>query len=125
MPRFAMTEEINARDWKTFCERVTEMERGQMVTIEVVEADGSRREVARAMPFDRVTLTTRDACNDAIRINGTDGFAHEILEPIHVKLKRNPGGGFNPVQIDAETGTTILHFRPALKPTVVEGLDCR
>jgi hypothetical protein len=120
-----MTEEINAKDWRTFCERVTEMERGQMVTIEVVDPDGTRREVARALPLDRVTLKTKDACNDAIWINGSDGFEHEILEPIHVKLQRNPEGGFNPVQIDAETGTTILHFRPALKPTVIEGLSKR
>ena len=117
-----MTEEINARDWKTFCERVTEMERGQMVTIEVVESDGSRREVARALPLEKVTLQAKDACNDAIWINATGGFEHEILEPIHIRLKRNPGGGFNPVQIDAEQGTTILHFRPALKPTVMDGL---
>jgi hypothetical protein len=118
-----MTEEINARDWKTFCERLTEMERGQMVTIEVVELDGTRREVARALPLEQVTLKPKDACNDAIWINASEGFEHEIIEPIHIKLKRNPEGGFNPVQIDSETGTTILHFRPALKPTVIDGLS--
>jgi len=117
-----MTEEINARDWKTLCDRITEMEHGQMVTIEVVERDGSLREVARALPLEKVTLKPKDACNDAIWINASDGFRHEIVEPIHIKVKRNAEGGFNPVQIDAETGTTILHFRPALKPTVVEGL---
>lgn len=117
-----MTEEISAQDWKTFCERITEIEHGQMVTIEVVDHDGSRREIARAVTLENVTLKPKDACNDAIRINATDGFEHEIIEPIHIRLKRNPGGGFNPVQIDGETGTTILHFRPALKPTVVDGL---
>jgi hypothetical protein len=122
---FGMTEEINARDWKAFCERVTEMERGQMVTIEVVDLDGSRREVARALPLENVTLKPKDDCNDAIRIEASDGFEHEILEPIHIRLKRNPEGGFNPVQIDGETGSTILHFRPALKPTVVDGFARR
>ena len=120
-----MTEELNSRDWKTFCERVTEMERGQMVTIEVVEPDGSKHEVARAVALDNVALRPKDGCNDAIWINAADGFQHEIFEPIHIRLKRNPGGGFNPVQIDGETGTTLLHFRPALKPTVVDGLECR
>jgi hypothetical protein len=118
-----MTEEISAKDWRTFCDRVTEMERGQMVSIELIDLDGSRREVARAVPLEAVTFKRKDACNDAIWVSGSDGFAHEILEPIHVKLKRNPEGGFNPVQIDGETGTTILHFRPALKPTVVDGLN--
>ena len=116
-----MTEEINARDWKAFCERLTEMEHGQMVTIEIIGPDGSRREVARALPLENVTLKRKDACNDAIWINASDGFEHEIVEPIHITLKRNPGGGFNPVQIDGESATTILHFRPALKPTVTDG----
>jgi len=117
-----MTEEINARDWKTFCERLTEMEHGQMVTIEVIEPNGRRREAGSALPLERVTLKAKGDCNDAIYIHAADGFEHEIIEPIHITLRRNPGGGFNPVQIDAETGTTFLHFRPALKPTVIDGL---
>ncbi len=117
-----MTEEINTRDWKTFCDRLTEMERGQMVTVEVVDLNGSRKELARALPLEHVVIKPKDACNDAIWITASDGFRHEILEPIHIKVKRNNEGGFNPVQIDGETGTTILHFRPALKPTVIEGL---
>lgn len=117
-----MTEEINTRDWKVFCERLTEMGRGQMVTIEVVDPNGSRREIAHALPLEQITLKSRDACNDAIWINAADGFEHEILEPIHIRLKRNAEGGFNPVQIDGEAGSAILYFRPALKPTVVDGL---
>ena len=120
-----MTEEIQARDWKTFCERVTEMERGQMVTIEVVDRNGARREVGRSLPLEDVTLKPKDGCNDAIWVKASDGFQHEILEPIHITLKRNAEGGYNPVQIDGETGTTILHFRPALKPTVMEGFQRR
>jgi hypothetical protein len=99
------------------------MERGQMVTIEVVDRDGIQREVAHALPLEQVTLKPKDGCNDAIWINASDGFEHEIIEPIHIRLQRNAEGGFNPVQIDAETGTTILHFRPALKPTVLDGLN--
>ena len=117
-----MTEEINTKDWKTFCERVTEMEKGQMVTIEAIDTNGSRREVARAVPLESVDFRVKDQCNDAIAINAADGFEYEIVEPIHIKLSRNSGGGFNPVQIDAEAGTTLLHFRPALRPNVAEGL---
>jgi hypothetical protein len=120
-----MTEEIQAHNWKTFCERVTEMERGQMVTIEVVDRDGARREVGRALPLEIVALKPKDGCNDAIWVKASDGFQHEILEPIHIMLKRNAEGGYNPVQIDGETGTTILHFRPALKPTVMDGFERR
>ena len=117
-----MTEEINATDWKAFCQRITAMEKGQLVTIEAIDPGGARREIARAVALESVDLKPRDACNDSIRINAADGFEYEILEPIHIRLGRNPGGGFNPVQIHGETGTTILHFRPALKPTVLEGL---
>jgi hypothetical protein len=77
------------------------------------------------LPLENVTLKPKDGCNDAIWVNASDGFQHEILEPIHIILKRNPEGGFNPVQIDAETGTTLLHFRPALKPAVMDGFERR
>jgi hypothetical protein len=118
-----MTEEISAKDWKTFCDRLTEMERGQIVTIEVVSRDGLKRELGHALTLEGVALKKKDECNDAIYVNAADGFEHEILEPIHITLKHNPGGGFNPVAIDAETGITFLHFKPALKPTVLEGLS--
>ncbi len=118
-----MTEEIKARDWKTFCERVSAMHAGQPVTIEFVETNGNRRQIASASPLRNVVLSRKDECNDAITVTTEDGVQHEVLEPIHIILKSNGAGGFNPVQIDGETGTTLLTLRPAIKDAVLEGFE--
>jgi hypothetical protein len=76
-----------------------------------VELDGSRREADRTLTLERIAFGSKDACNNAISIEAADGFAQEILEPIHIKLKRNPEGGFTSIQIDGETGTAILTKR--------------
>jgi hypothetical protein len=63
-----------------------------------------------------------NGCNDGIVIRASDGFEHAAISPLHVRLVRNANGGFNPVEIDAEAGSVILQFKPALKPTVLHGL---
>ena len=37
-------------------------------------------------------------------------------------LRPGENGSFNPMQIEAETGTTVLTFRPALRPDILQGL---
>src|SRR6266540_1578094 len=122
MRTLAMKEEIKSHDWKLLCERIGDFEGEQLVTVEVVEHDGTRREIGRALLLKSLDFQPLDACNDAIRLRAADGFDHVIIEPLHVRLIRNAGGGFNPVEIDAEAGSTILHFKPALKPVNLEGL---
>jgi len=117
-----MKEEIKSSHWKELCERLSDFERGQSVTVEVVEHDGTRREAGRALLLEQIEYGPLDACNDGIRIRAADGFQHIAVEPLHIRLVRNANGGFNPVEIDAEAGSTILTFRPALKPTILEEL---
>lgn len=117
-----MKEEVNSSDWKELCERLSDFERGQLVTVDVVEHDGTQRNAGSALMLESITLQTLNACNDGIIIRATDGFEHTVVEPLHVRLVRNPSGGFNPIEIDAEAGSTVLTFKPALKPTILEGL---
>ena len=120
--RFSMKEEIQSSDWKDLCARLNEFEHGQLVTVLIVQHDGSEEEIGRALTLEAIEFTTLSDCNDGIRIRAADGFAHVIIEPLHVRLVRNPTGGFNPVEIDAEEGSAVLHFRPALKATILDGL---
>jgi hypothetical protein len=117
-----MKEEINSSHWKELCERMSEFERGQLVTMDIVEHDGTRRRAGEALLLEKIEFTTVNGCNDGIDIRTADGFEHTAVSPLHVRLVRNPNGGFNPVEIDAEAGSVILHFKPALKPTVLNGL---
>ena len=53
---------------------------------------------------------------------GEKPLAHAITEPIHSILKHSRDESFNPVRIEAESGTTILTFHPALRGDVLKGL---
>jgi hypothetical protein len=117
-----MKEEIQSKDWPALCERLNEFERGQLLTAHAVGHDGSQRELGRALLLESIEFTRHSGCNDAIVVRAADGFEHVAIAPLHVRLVRNPNGGFNPVEIDAEEGSVILHFKPALNPTVLDGL---
>jgi hypothetical protein len=117
-----MKEEIQSSDWEKLCERLNEFERGQLVTLHLVERDGTQREIGRALVLESIEFTQVTGCNDAVMIRAGDGFEHAAVSPLHIRLVRNPSGGFNPVEIDAEEGSVVLHFKPALNPTVLDGL---
>jgi hypothetical protein len=117
-----MKEEIQSSDWAELFARLNDFERGQLVTIRAVGHDGSEEELGAAMALESIEFGPLNGCTDGIRIRAAGGFEHVITEPLHVRLVRNPTGGFNPVEIDAEEGSAVLHFKPALKPPVLEGL---
>ncbi|HMJ91221.1 MAG TPA: DUF5335 family protein [Candidatus Acidoferrum sp.] len=118
-----MKEEIQSSDWKVLCERLNAFERGQLVTAQIVEHDGTRREIGSALLLESIEFKRLNGCNDAVVVRAMDGFEHTAIEPIHIRLVKNPSGGFNPVEIDAEGGSVLLHFKPALTPAVLEGLN--
>lgn len=117
-----MKEEIESKHWQTLFERLNDFERGQLVTIERVEHDGTQTELGRALTLENIRFGPTSDCTDGIHLRTTDGLSHVAIEPLHIRLVRNPSGGFNPVEIDAEEGSVILHFKPALKPTILDGL---
>lgn len=117
-----MKEEIQSSDWMALCDRLNDFERGQLVTVSAVRHDGTERELGRALTLDSIRFTQTSGCNDAVVIRAVDGLEHVALSPLHIRLVRNPTGGFNPVEIDAEEGSVILHFKPALNPAVLDGL---
>lgn len=118
--------EIRAQDWDTFCRRLNEFERGAAVDILWIDRETkAERPVARAAEFEEISFGRRDACNDQIIVRaGSEGGVetrHEITEPIHILL-RESDGHFNAVAVEAEEGTTILTFRPAIHPDWLRGL---
>lgn len=117
-----MKEEIQSSDWKELFARLNDFERGQLVTVRVVGHDGSEEELGSALALESLEFRELNGCSDGLRIRAAGGFEHVITEPLHVRLVRNPTGGFNPVEIDAEEGAAVLHFKPALKPTILDGL---
>jgi len=119
------TEEISSVDWGLFCRRFTEMHQGALMTLNVVNLDGRSEELARDFLFQKMTFQKTRGCNDLIRIElnepGQREINHEILEPIHVKV-RDSDNERKVLSIQAETGTTLLTFSSGRIGEVLQGL---
>ena len=107
------TQEIKSTNWKAFCNKFIELHRGALMTVTKIELNGNKVEVLRDMPLTKVWMDS-DGCNDKIFLRfeqeGQRAITHEIIEPIHVKL-RDEGGGQKGLQFDAENGSTLVLFR--------------
>jgi hypothetical protein len=117
-----MIHEIESADWPAFCRRLTQQRVGALVKLETVESNGIRTERVASATFQSMVFDKSGACNDVItlRLRKDRDIVHEILDPIRITL--HPSGdsdGFNPLQIVAENGTTILTLHPAIHAQVL------
>jgi hypothetical protein len=121
-----MIHEIKSSDWPAFCQRLTQQRAGAMVKLEIIESNGIKTEHAASAAFQSMVFDKTDACNDVItlRLKSTREIVHEILDPIQITL--HPSGGsvdFNPLQIVAESGTTIITLHPAIHAQMLADLS--
>ncbi|EEF58701.1 hypothetical protein Cflav_PD1797 [Pedosphaera parvula Ellin514] len=118
--------EVSSKKWKEFCQRINDQLGGATVTIEIIQLDGRQIEVGRDLTFDRVEFIGGVGCNDTIsvRAKGIREVKHEIIEPIHIRLRQvDDSGTFNSIAIEAENGTSFLTFHPAIHAQMLEGLN--
>ncbi len=120
-----MKREINNHDWADFCRRVTQERHGALVSISTTQPDGGTKEQVGNATFEKMDLDTSNPCNDVLMLRVRDGRAEafDIIDPIHITLvESQPGGDFNPIQIDGENGSTFLTFHPAIHAQMLTGL---
>jgi hypothetical protein len=112
-----MIYEIKSSDWPAFCQRLSQQRAGAMVKLETIESNGIKTERVASASFQSLVLDQTDACNDVItlRLRSTREIVHKILDPIHITLyPSGESGDFNPLQIAAENGITIITLHPAI-----------
>jgi hypothetical protein len=117
--------ELRNTSWSDFCERVSQQQHGGTLKIEVVGPDGRTVEAESGVIFDRMALDTSGACSNVISIRAANGreITHQIIEPLHILLREsNKQGDYNPVEIQAENGKTLLTFHPAIHEELLKGL---
>jgi hypothetical protein len=121
------TQEISSTCWKTFCDRFVKLHRGALMTVMKIEPSGQSHEVVRDMPLVNAWMES-GKCNDRIVFNfeqdGRRECTHEIIEPIHVKV-REEGQGKKGLQIDAENGSTLILFSSGKLQELLSNLDQR
>jgi hypothetical protein len=119
------TREITSADWEKFCQRFVELHRGSLMTVRKVEPTGRMVEVVREMPLTRAWMESGE-CNDRISFDfeqqGRREVIHQIVQPIHVKV-REEGEGQKGLQIDAEDGSTLILFRSGRLNQLLEGFQ--
>jgi len=119
------TQEIKSTNWKAFCDQFLQLHRGALMTVRKIEPSGQMVEIVRDMPLTNVSMDS-GGCNDRIFLQfqqeGRREITHEILEPIHVKL-REEGGGQKGLQFDAENGSTLVLFRSGHFEEMLKALD--
>ena len=110
---------IHPRQWSSFCEAFTQLNKGTLIDINVERLNGRKEEIARNEFFHKMTLDTSDACNNMVSIalgqEGTRRNNHVIVEPIHLRLKQHHDG-HKFIQIEAEDGITFITFHSGKLP---------
>jgi hypothetical protein len=106
-------QEIKDTNWELFCERFAEAHRGTLVTVETLKHDGASTVLARNEPLREFRFQKTDGCSDVIQLSLGEppavSLQHEIVEPIHVRL-REEAGTQKVLAIDAESGSVELKF---------------
>lgn len=122
----AMTLEIPQKSWNQFFFKLNS-QRDALMDVRV-EAGGDMRLVARDTPLQSVMYDVGDACNSALTVefgspNG-DLLQHRIIEPIRVILRKESNGDhYNLLEIPAESGLTVIIFRPGISPVFLQELE--
>src|SRR5690349_17460721 len=108
------TVEISQEKWREFCERIQQHCRGNLIEVQLVQADGTSSTIAEALPLRHLVLNSQnDPCNTRLVIEagqlGEKPFRHIVLEPIHLVLgEANGDDRFHRLQITAEDGSAVI-----------------
>ena len=120
------TKEIPSNGWDKLFERINDLRRQALLTVDVLRG-GQKEQIARELPLQKIELDRSDRCNDRVALHlgvaSQRPMTHLIVQPIHILLREAENGSFNPLEIDAESGVTLLTFHPALRPDILQGLQ--
>jgi Family of unknown function (DUF5335) len=118
------TREIAPESWREFFDSFSRIHDGWLATVEVLGRLGAQVE-AEDLPLRGVTAD-REGNGTAITIllGDPDGeVTHRVNHPTHVRLEQTEEGADVALQIESEEGeTTLLRFRSAVLPEMVDGM---
>ena len=121
-----MTIEIPEKCWKEFCDRL-DSRRESMMDIRL-QSSGDMQVVAQDVPLQSMVFDEKsDPCNNTIVIGfglpGERPAQHRVIEPSRLILRRESGGDhFNLLEMPAESGMTVIIFRPGISPALLNEL---
>lgn len=118
------TREIHQEDWQKFCQRFAQFHQRSPITVETIGAAGQLTEVAKELPLQQFAFKQND-CSDEIDIildcPTRREMMHRVIQPIHIKL-REGNEGKKLLQIDAESGSSLVTFHSGRVGELLDGL---
>lgn len=121
------TEEITREEWAKFFDAFSRQHEGWLATVEVLGMDLGAQEEANDLPLVGITADLKGTGKDSISIivgeSTDDHITHTITEPTSVRLEKADSGADEALEIESKSSaTTILRFRSAMLPEVVDGV---
>jgi uncharacterized protein DUF5335 len=121
------TKEIPHEEWNNFFDAFSRKHEGWLATLEVFGPDVGAQQEARDLPLEGVSIASAVNGSDSIAISlgktPEDHITHTITEPEHVWLEQTTEGANAALEIEsANQIKTLLRFRSALPPEMVDGV---
>jgi hypothetical protein len=117
------TEEVPRGEWRDFFDAFSKRHRGWLVSVEIMGADIGAQTEARDLPLQGITWDPHGALSILLGEGGANHVTHLITTPTDVKVQLTEEGGDQTVQIQAQDGvTTLVRFRSAMLPEMVDGI---
>jgi Family of unknown function (DUF5335) len=118
--------EIPRDEWIEFFDGFSRQHEGWLAAVEVFGTDIGAQVEARELPFTGITADLKDG-EDMVSIilgeEAEDHVTHTISRPTHVRLEQTAEGANAALQIESADGTTtLLRFRSAVLPEMVDGI---
>jgi hypothetical protein len=121
------TREIPHDEWRSFFDVFSRQHEGWLANLEIFGPEIGAQEEAHQLPLEGVTIASGDGEPEAISISlgktPEDHVSHTVLEPAHVWLEQTTDGANAALEIESANETkTLLRFRSALPPEMVDGV---
>ena len=119
--------EIPREEWLEFLDSFSRQHEGWLVTVEVLGEEIGAQVEAEEMMLEGVTADLKGLGEDVISIILSKGsqerITHNITRPTHIRIEQTEGGADMTLQIESgDRVTTLLRFRSAVLPEMVDGV---
>jgi hypothetical protein len=109
------TKEVQREKWPDFCQKLASEYRGSIITASQIPSSGAPQPLVERAPLETVEFSERTTeCSDILHIRA-GGVDHDIIEPIHIRLRNGGNDRYNQIEILAESGTVVIEMNPGLR----------
>jgi Family of unknown function (DUF5335) len=121
------TQEIPREQWSNFFDSFNRQHEGWLATLEVFATDSGAQQEARDMPFEGISVDSKEGESEALLISvgktPADHVSHKIDHPVHIWLQKTEAGANAALEIEAEDDSkALLRFRSPMPPEFVDGV---